>query len=207
MPKSRYRPSKSRSLPLLASVAIAPPDIRLANHSAMRSEWVDVDDITPDARRTAKTVTGYRQYCLLRKCRLTHGEHSHYTNKHILAADRLRALADAVVIGFSTSREYTPVQAIPAYGPRTGFGQAALRSAKAWPAYRRAMTLFDQSQRDLITHCLLLNWSLQRWVAYHREQGRILRPLVERQRLLVILDILVEHFKSEIARDLQHGAA
>ena len=142
--------------------------------------------------------------CPLRKCRVSHGERCHYTVEHILAADRLRQLADAVVIGFSGGHELMPVQAIT-YGPRTGFGQAAVRSARAGLAYRRAMSLFDQAQRGLITHCLLLNWSLRKWVADLHERGLPANPITERQRLGCCLDRLVEHFASEIRQDLERG--
>ena len=85
------------------------------------------DDIRPTAARTAKSVTGYRQYCPLRKCR-NHGDRSNYTVEHVLAADRLRQLADAVAIGFFPGCDSSPVQAI-CDGPLSGFGRAAVRSA------------------------------------------------------------------------------
>ena len=69
------------------------------------------------------------------------------------------------------------------------------------------MALFDQGQRELLTHCLLLNWSLRRWVADRRERELPANPVTERQRLVACLDRLVEHFKSEIEHDLGHGAA
>jgi hypothetical protein len=202
----KHRPGKARSLPPLPSTALTPPEIGLANQSVMRTEWADIDDFRPNAAKTVKRVTGYRHFCPLRKCLASHGERSPYSVEHVLAADRLRQLADAVAIGFSTGREFTPVQAIR-YGPLTGFGQAAARSARAWPAYRRAMALFDQSQRELLTHCLLLNWSLRKWVADLRERSLPANPVTERQRLVTCLDPLVEHFKSDIERDLGHGAA
>ena len=107
----KHRPGKARSLPPLPSTTLAPPEIRLANHSVMRTEWRDPSDFAPSAARVAKSVTGYRQYCPLQKCRANHGERSNYTVEHVLAADRLRQLADAVAIGFSPGREFTPVQA------------------------------------------------------------------------------------------------
>jgi hypothetical protein len=202
----KHRPGKARSLPPLPSIALTPPEVRLVNQSVMRTEWADIADFRPTAAKTAKRVTGYRQFCPLRKCLASHGERSHYTVEHVLAADHLRQLADAVAIGFSTGREFTPVQAIR-YGTLTGFGRAPVRSARAWPAYRPAMALFDQSQRKLLTHCLLLNWSLRKWVAVRREQGIAANPVTERQRLVACLDLLVDHFKSDIERALGHGAA
>jgi hypothetical protein len=201
----KHRPGKARSLPPLPSTALAPPEVRLANQSVMRTEWRDPTDNAPSAARVAKAVTGYRQYCPLRKCRANRGERSNYTVEHVLAADRLRQLADGVAIGFSPGREFIPVQVIR-YGPLSGFGQAAVRSAHAWPAYRRAMALFDQGQRELLAHCLLLNWSLRRWVEELRTREQSTNPIRERQRLVACLDLLVEHFKSEIEHDLGQGA-
>jgi hypothetical protein len=54
-----------------------------------------------------------------------------------------------------------PVQSID-YRPSTSPGSAAVRSARAWPGYRRCMALFDQVQRELIAHVVLLNWSVRR---------------------------------------------
>jgi hypothetical protein len=53
---------------------------------------------------------------------------------------------------------------------------AALKQARAWPAYRRAMTPFNRVQRALIAHCLLLNWSIARWTARQRESGLLADP-------------------------------
>ena len=78
---------------------------------------------------------------------------------------------------------------------------------RAWPAYRRAMALFDQGQRELPAHCLLLNWSLRGWVADRQERVMPANPVTERQRLVACLDLLVEKKKSDIERDLGRGAA
>ena len=92
----------------------------------MRLSWPDPADDKPGAARVARAVTGYRQYCPLRKCRASHGERSSYTTEHVLAADRLRQLADAVAIGFSAGRDLMPVQAV-IYRPSTGFGASTDR--------------------------------------------------------------------------------
>ena len=50
----KHRPGKARSLPPLPSTTLAPPEIRLANQSVMRGEWVDVDDSRPSAASVAR---------------------------------------------------------------------------------------------------------------------------------------------------------
>jgi len=117
----------------------------------------------------------------------------------------LRAAADAVAIGYSGVGELVPIQSL-SYGPRTGPGQAALRSVRAWPVYRRAMQLFCASQWELIVHIILSNWRVRRWCEYRREQGLVVTPAHEMGKLLAILDVLTEHFAAEVEQDLQHGA-
>jgi hypothetical protein len=171
----------------------------------MRTEWRDPDDITPSAARTAKTITGYRTYCPLRRYLQRHGSAGAFTERHILAADELRRLADAVVIGFGVQRDLVAIQAIT-YGPRSGPSVAALKQARAWPTYRRAMMPFNRVQRELIAHCLLLNWSIARWTARQRESGLLTDPKMETGKLIAVLDVLAEHFSAEIKRDLERGA-
>jgi hypothetical protein len=195
----KHRPRKARSLPLLPSITLAPPEIRLANQSVMRSEWRDPTDIAPSAARTARSVSGWRSFDPLRKS-LGHVG-SKITMAHIVAADLLRRLSDGVAIGFSGARDLTSAESWT-FGPITGFGAAAIRSAKAWPAFRRAMALYNQTERELMTYIVLLNMSVRSWCARQRELGRPANPVQAMQRLVVCLDRLVEHFKHEIDRGL-----
>ncbi len=68
------------------------------------------------------------------------------------------------------------------------------------------MRLFGAAQRELIAHVILSNWTVRRWCEYRREQALAVTPAVEMGRLLAILDVLTEHFASEVEQDLQHGA-
>jgi hypothetical protein len=145
----KHRPGKARSLPPLPSTTLAPPEIRLANHSVMRAEWRDPDDI-PTAAKTARTISGWRGYDPLLKC--SAHPSSAITQEHILAADRLRQLADQVAIGYSGGRALLPVQSI-VYPPSTAPLPPRVRSAQAWPGYRRCMALFDQAQRGADCAC------------------------------------------------------
>ena len=73
----------------------SPPEIRLANATAMKSSWIDPDDLRPNARR-AREITGWRP---IRKALHQYSDRSQFTDLHVLAADRLRQDADAVAIG------------------------------------------------------------------------------------------------------------
>ena len=150
------------------------------------------------------TIAGWRTYDPLRKCLASSA--LPITVEHVVAADRLRQLADGCAIGFSCGRELMTVQGIPAYLPRTGFGDAAVRTAQAWPAYRRAMQPFCVAQRALIARVILANWSVRRWCTDCQEREVAVTPAIEMGRLLSILDALVEHFKTEIERDIGHSA-
>jgi hypothetical protein len=161
-------------------------------------------DTAPSAARTARTITGYRTYCPLRRYRERQGSFGSITERHILAADELRRLADAVVIGFGGRRDMLTIQSLT-YGPRSGPTVAALRQAKAWLPYRRAMKLFCQGQRELIAHVILLNWTVARWTERLRESGLTADPKQELGRLVSILDVLAEHFGSEIDKGLERG--
>jgi hypothetical protein len=70
----------------------------------------------------------------------------------------------------------------------------ALKQARAWLPYQRAMRLFNAGQRDLIAHALLLNWGLQRWCQRQRESAD---PGIETGKLVAILDVLAEAFNRE----------
>ena len=79
----------------------APPEIRLLNQSAQHGSWRDPDDITPNTRRTAKEVTGFRAACALPRMLHHDGARSSITEAHIIAADLpSRFQVDAVLIGF-----------------------------------------------------------------------------------------------------------
>jgi hypothetical protein len=176
----------------------APPAIRLANQSAQRATWRDPDDTTPNARRTAKEVTGFRAACALRRMLHHNAAHSQITEHHILAADLLRLQVDAVLIGFSGRRELLPIQSVM-YGPLSGPSVAALRSIRAWQPLQRALALFTDDQRKLLTWVVLENRSVRSWCVERAIAAppRVMRVLVD------ILDRLVEHY--DVADDRPKG--
>ena len=66
----------------------------------MRSSWRDPDDITPNARRTARAIAGFWAGCALRRMMHHHAGRSSIIEEHVIAADLLRLQVDAVLIGF-----------------------------------------------------------------------------------------------------------
>jgi hypothetical protein len=69
------------------------------------------------------------------------------------------------------------------------------------------MKLFDVEQRELLTVVVLLNMSVAAWCRELRSQERPTNERRTRQALVVCLDMLAEHFASEIEEDLARGVA
>ncbi len=160
----------------------------------MRSSWRDPDDITPNARRTARAIAGFRAGCALRRMMHHHAGRSSIIEEHVIAADLLRLQVDAVLIGFFPGRrELMPVSAIM-YGPRTGPSIAALRSVRAWKPLQQALALFTEAERRLLSWVVLENRSVASWCAALREQGLSASPNRGMQTLVETLDRLVLHY-------------
>src|SRR5215472_6091286 len=164
----RKAPRKRSTLPALPSLIKSPPAAQLASGKAMRGEWRDPSDVTPSAARTARRINGWRNGDPLRACRQRHGDACGITERHILAADRLRSYADGASIGFSSERDLSlPVTRI-VYRPSTGPGPAALRQVRCWRNFVRAMAMFTAEQRQFLSFVLLLNRSPAQWVKARR---------------------------------------
>ena len=94
----------------------------------------------PD-RQSVFAGGGCSAHCVTACATVGRLRHSAY-ELHVRAADKLRRLVDACVIGFGgVSRWEVSIQTLT-YGPVGGPSRAALRQAEAWPAYRLAMAPF-----------------------------------------------------------------
>jgi hypothetical protein len=188
------------TLPILPSLATPPLAQREAG-KVMKAEWRDPEGLNPNARLT-REVKGWRGYDPLRKCLERHGSASSITEKHVIAADQLRLLADGACVGFSPPRDTgLPVHSIQ-YRPLTGPGQAALRQARCWHRFVKVMANFTRSQRELLTEVVLMNRPVSR-VA--EERGRTPAHLMG--HLEAILDQLVGYFADEVDRAIGRAQA
>jgi hypothetical protein len=195
------------TLPILPSLVEDPPAAQLASGKVMCSEWRDPSDVTPSATRTARTIRGWRTGDPLRACRQRHGDACGISERHILAADRLRSYADGAAIGFSSERDlWQPVTRI-IYQPSTGPGPVALRQARCWRNFVRAMAIFTVGQRQFITFVLLLNRAPAQWVKERRAAGVSCNPGWAMGQLIALLDQLEAHLSSEIDADIACGFA
>jgi hypothetical protein len=178
--------------------------VREGPTSVMRASWRDPDDLRPTAARSAREIAGFRSFCPLRWMLRRHGGATAITERHILAADRLRAAADITAYGFTGERELLPINAI-AYGPRTQPAADFMVRSRARAELLRAIALFRADDRLLLVAVVLLNRSITAWVTEMRAAGGIGEPEVEMRRLIAVLDRLVEHYAAEIDDDLARG--
>jgi hypothetical protein len=162
MPKRRKgRDGRSTLLPLPSLVQDLPPSIRIANETAVRAEWTDPEDDKPTAAKTARQVSGYRQFCPLRWCIRRHKERSSFTAEHVVAADRLRLSFDGSRLGFSALRDWRPIQAM-FYRPQTGPTATAVRQYRCRRSFDAAWSLFNDTERALLLAVVLRNIAINR---------------------------------------------
>lgn len=189
-------------------VALSPvePDVpavvRLLNHTAMRAEWSDPDDLNP-LRRNARQIRGYRSWCSLR--RMAVNANSGISAEHIHAADKLREDVDLTRYGLTGNRE--PFQFIDhVIAPRSGPSQAEQARVAAARSVWRVLRIFTLDQQRMLAVVVLHNHTVQDWVRMREaETDRRIDRNVEKGRLLGILDLLVQHLGTEVDEELRLG--
>jgi hypothetical protein len=190
------RTTGRKRVPTLAQLSpefFAPTPVQFGNRLVTRAEWIDPADSNPN-RRAAKLVHGWRKFDPLRRL----NTHLDITLEQLAAADFLRRHYDVARLGLTGPRQPW-LYADPLHGPMTGFSRAALAQAKAARAVARCLKIFNREQRECVEQVILNNVAFTSW---WRSKG------VGRQRakmvLLMVLDLLVTHYASEIIR---HGLA
>ena len=100
----------------------------------------------------------------------------------------IRLLFDGYRIGFGGVRDLASLRPTVSTGP----GTAALKQTRCERGFRRAMKLFDGDtmQADIVYAVVLNNTAVARCVGARRAMCL----------LVTVLDMLVDYFKSEIAR-------
>jgi len=188
-----------------------PPATRLTvrdgARAVLRSEWRDPTDTTPSAAKTARTVTGYRSFDPLRRCLQRHKAASSINERHVVAADLLRAWADGACIGFSVPRELDQPVTMIRYGPTTGPGRTARRRTWCWRSFARTMGIFTANERRLLTFVVLLNRSVAAWCRERHEAKQHANAARVMGTLVGCLDRLVAFLDSEVQEALERGAA
>ena len=165
---------------------------------AMRADWVDPEDIKPNASHRPRRITGWRRYCPLR--RMSGHPVSGISERQIMAADKLREQFDMATMGYSGER--TMVFIARCALPRWGLGPAAVAQLRAARDIRRVARLFSAAQLALIDAILLRNLSLREW---SRSATPPLHPATEKRSLMVVLYMLAEYYDTELKEDLDNG--
>jgi hypothetical protein len=165
----------------------------------MKTEWRDPTDDKPSALKTARSVTGFRSFCSLR--RMMQGPGSQIETKHVRAADKLRTNCDVACLGYTGLKQLIglPVDSLQ-YRPSTGPSKNAIKQARACKVVQRAFALFTRRQCELLMFVVLENNPVSQWAQRVGSQ-----PGLEMGTLIAVLDILAKHFDAEIEDDRQHG--
>ena len=150
---------------------------------AMRADWVDPEDIKPNALR-----------------RMSGHPASGISERQIMAADKLREQFDMATMGYSGER--TMVFIARCALPRWSLGPAAVAQLRAARDIRRVARLFSAAQLALIDAILLRNLSLREW---SRSATPPLHPATEKRSLMVVLYMLAEYYDTELKEDLDNG--
>ena len=164
----------------------------------MRAEWTDPDDIKPNASKTPRRIHGWRRYCPLR--RMSGHPASGISDRHVMAADKLREQFDLATMGFSTER--TMVFIARCATPRWGMGPGDVARMRAFRDVTRVARMFSPPQLSMLDAILFRNMSLREW-----SKGAVppLRAATEKRKLMIILDRLVAYYDTELKDDLENG--
>jgi hypothetical protein len=169
----------------------------------MKDTRVDPDDVRPNAARAPRQVTGYRNFCILRRMILS-SPGGPITTEHVHAGDKLRELVDVAQIGRSAGMVALNVH-LPS-GPSMGPGVSALTQAQASRQVSRALTQFKLPEQMLLVAVVLQNQSLASFCRAHPPPGML--QLDPRGMKIVLVDVLTrlaEHFSTEIDHELARG--
>jgi len=128
-------------------------------------------------------------------------EGSQVSDRHIFAADRLRAAVDIAALGLSGLRDILPINSVT-YRPKSGPSQTAQKQARACVEVARVWRLYTLGQRDLLIAVVIQNRTLATWC---RSREKPISPARAMGMLLFCLDTLEAHYASEIDDDLAHG--
>jgi hypothetical protein len=185
---------------------LGPPAVRQTrlrcggSTAVMSAEWFDPDDLRPNSARHQRRLKGWRAFCSLRRIQMAGG--GLISDRHIMAADKLRERADIALLGFTGANGGGVGP-----GPRSGPSMAAMAQVLAGEDIRRALRPFSRGQRDMLVYVVLLNHSIASWCEHDREEDAPAGENVKIAlgRLVALLDILVEHYRLDVDADIRAG--
>lgn len=163
----------------------------------MRASWRDPEDMRPNARQP-REISGYRTFCPLRRMMAHKG--SQIEQRHVLAADMLRGQVDIAVIG--KGGQSMQMLGTQGYGPVAGPPGSAVQRLWALAGARRALGRLAPATRALVAEVVLLNRSIQQWC---HDTTPFKDAKIEMGRLLAALDVLADHYATDIDEALAKG--
>jgi hypothetical protein len=184
------------------------PEItREVGHPAQVSiaTWRDPVQIAHGSERQAREVRGYRRSDVLRRmkargCRIS--------DEHIAAAEKVRIAYEVATIGLTPGGLgiYAGAGIRHGSGPRGGLSAAQQFEVACWTNYRRVVRRIGPAQEEILVWVVLCNHDISSWCERIAQRtGRRVDRKIETGRLLALLDMLVEHYASEIAEDRLMG--
>jgi hypothetical protein len=187
------------ALPSLDAHIDKPPTAQRTTGKAMPAAWRDPEDVNPNAR-TAREVRGWRRADPLRACLQRHGHSCGISETMVAAADCLRRAADGAAIGFTAATKEAGLPVTSAvYGPLSGPPLSARKQLRCRVVFERAMRMFTVAQSELVLACVVQNVPVAQFA-----KARSLNPQFSMGRLVGCLELLEQHFASDIQR---HGLA
>jgi hypothetical protein len=185
-------------------MARADPYGRRPEATVMVAEWVDPDDIRPNAAKSARTIRGFRSFCPIR--RMAAMPATGVTIEHVMAADKLRELWDQVRVGFTAAGNPLMLAVLVSPQPRTGPNAGEIERAKSARALRRAVAILSLPEQALMSAIILQNQSIRYFCRSHTERtGFYLDQDVTKVRLMMVLNKLKDHFAGEIEEEVARG--
>jgi len=176
-----------------------PPRVRQLHtgpSGVIRADWRDPDDHRPHAR-LAREISGWRAYDPVAQL----VDAGHAQPHHAIAAALLRREAALAVCGYGGSALWEgAVHGLPR--PPSGPGDGAIAQAMASIAVERALARFWPEQRLMICAVVIMCETLPAWC---RRFTPVRPSKPERGKLLTCLDVLVDHYRSEIDAALRRG--
>jgi hypothetical protein len=136
---------------------------------------------------------------MLRWCRARHKDRSPFSVEHILAADELRRIYDLARLGMM-GRRHPWIYFDTTIAPKLGPTHSELANYRAWKALGRVRRRLTAANWTLLGWFVLENLSVGKWVEKEEKAGRRCCPKATMQMIVLIMDVLVEHFGDAIRR-------
>lgn len=170
--------------------------------------WSDPEDHNIH-REHARTIRHYRTADVL--VRMARRPNSQITPDHITAANKVRLARDIAAVGLGGGNAYEPSVGRTATRARMDHGAAAATRYQRELELKRVIKAVGPSNQAIFRWVILGNQDVESWVR-DRTQRAEADPLIPRPdrkielgKLIGVLNVLVDHYRLEIAMDVQMG--